>query len=462
MGVMNLDKIFRDYDIRGKVPGELTAQVAYKVGQALAQVLPEGTVAVGRDMRPDSGTFVDNLMKGLLQAGREVWDLNLVTVDMLYFAVGKFKLAGGAMVTASHNSKGYNGIKICSEGAVPVAAGSGLEQIKNLVQSNVESLPTLPTGRQGRQAGQKSKVAGKLERKDIMQDWISHVLSFVESKHWKPLKLAIDAGNGMAGHVMPQFIKQTPLQATPLWWELDGDFPNRPSDPTIPANLKTLCQMVKDNGLDLGLAFDGDGDRVALVDESGQVVSPNIITAVLADAILAKQSGTNIVVDVRASRLIEDATTEAGGRVIRAAAGMPHIEAAMRQHSSPFGAEASAHYYFKDNYFAYSGLIAAALVIEVLSKSGKKLSQVVAQYQKYFQSGELNFTVSNQQAAIAKVAEAFKDGQADQIDDLTVHYPNWWFNLRASNTEPLLRLNVEADTKELLDEKVKQIQNLIT
>lgn len=443
------NQIFKAYDIRGKVGSELSSEVAERVGRAFADWLPQaGTVAVGRDMRPDSAELAQAVISGLRAQGRNVIDIGEVTSDMIYFAVGHFNLAGGAVVTASHNPGEYNGIKLCREGAGGVGIETGLQEVRELTKA----------GNWKTSAGE-----GSLEQQDITEEWVSHTLSFVDVDKLNALKIAVDAGNGMAGKIFPELEPYVPFEVTEMYFELDGTFPNHPANPIEPDNLKDLIAKIKAEGLDAGVAFDGDGDRAFLVDEQGNQVSGTVMTALLADYFLAKQPGATILHNAICGRIVPETIAKAGGKAIRTKVGHSYIKNDMKTHSAVFAGEHSGHYYFKDNFNADSGLIAAVIGLAILSASGKKLSEVTAPYkQAYQQIQETNFEVDDKAAALARLTEAFADAQQDTLDGLTVNFENAWFNVRPSNTEPLLRLNAEAKTPAELDELVAKVTKLIT
>ncbi len=444
---MDLDAIFLAYDIRGKVPEQLNAKTAYLIGKALADFLPtKGAVAVGRDMRPDSGELTDNLVKGLLEQGRDVIDIGQVTSDMIYFAVGSLNLAGGAMITASHNPGAYNGIKLVRERAQGISIESGLRDIKSTIKSG-QFKPTAQ--------------AGTLEQKQIIDAWINHVLGFVKDMQLKPLKIAVDAGNGMAGAIVPHLEGKVPFKITPLYFELDGTFPNHEANPLKIETLKDLQAKVKELKLDAGVAFDGDGDRAVLVDEQGQPVPGSIMTALLAEYFLKREPGSTILYNLICSRIVPETIQQLGGTAVRTRVGHTFIKNDMRDNKALFAGEHSSHFYFRDNYNADSGLIAAMVGLGILSGSGQKLSQLVQKYKKYIASGEINFEVKDKGGMMKKIAQQFKDGQQDWLDGLTVQYSDWWFNVRPSNTEPLLRLNIEANTEDEVDQKTQQIEAII-
>lgn len=444
-----LASIFKAYDIRGKVGTELTPDVVRQIGKALADWLPEkGTIAVGRDMRPDSAELAEAMIEGLTSQGRDVWDIGEVTSDMIYFAVGHNDLAGGAMVTASHNPGSYNGIKFCREEAKPIGQESGLFEIRDLAGGN---------------SFKNSSTTGKVEQKDVVEDWIQHVLSFIDVDKLKPLKIAVDAGNGMAGKIFPELEPYVPFEVHEMYFDLDGTFPNHIANPLIPENLVDLQAAIKEQGSDLGIAFDGDGDRAVLVDEKGEALTGTVMTALLATYFLDKEPGSTIILNAICGRAAKEAVESKGGKAIRSRVGHSFIKADMRVQNAIFAGEHSGHYYFRDNFMADSGLLAAVIALHIISASDKKLSELVAPYRKaYVSLTETNFEVADKDAAIAAVAAAFSDGEQDQLDGLTVNYPNAWFNVRPSNTEPLLRMNAEAKTQAELDQLVAKVTKLIT
>ncbi len=439
------ESIFGAYDIRGKVPKELTPEVAHGVGKAMADYIPAGKVAVGRDMRPDSQQLATSVTQGLTTQGRDVDDLGLITSDMMYFAVGKYEYAGGAMITASHNPGEYNGIKLTKKDVVPIATGSGLDEIKQaLIKDKYKA----------------EKKKGKAIERDVLADWVKHALSFAPDL--KTLHIAIDAGNGMGGIVVPELRKKTPLKITGLFLEPDGTFPNHPANPLIFENLTDLIAMVKENELDCGIAFDGDGDRAFLVDEKGEVVSGSVLGALLITKFLKQNPGATILYNAICSRIVPETIKRLGGKGIRTKVGHGFIKAEMRKHNAVFACEHSGHFYFKDNYNADSGLIAVLCALEILSQSDKSLSQLLESFRSgYMESGEINFEVPNKDAVIKNIAKLFPDGKQDDLDGLTVNYPDWWLNVRPSNNEPLLRLNVEAKSQFKVDEVVAQVEALI-
>jgi len=448
MNTATISAIFKSYDIRGRVGDELTVEVCHDIGRAIADFLPEqGIVAVGRDMRPDSEAFARALQDGLRKQGRQVWDIGQITSDMVYFAVGEFNLAGGVVVTASHNPGQYNGIKIYRDHVTAVGLDSGLNTIRDAVLAKAF----------------KPEVAkpGTLEQHDIRNEWIAHCLSFVSPEQWPKYRIAIDAGNGMAGAILPDVLAKLPLSVQSLYFELDGTFPNHEANPQNPDNLRDLIQVVKDESYDFGIAFDGDGDRAALVDDKGRPVLGTDMLAIVARHYLSKYPGAEIIHEVRTSRATQELIREWGGTPVRTKAGRVQIGATLREHSAPFGGETTGHLFFRENYEADSGLIAALVAVQALAESGKKLSELVDAYRKYAMSPEINFEVPNKEDVFRRLRTAFADGKQDELDGLTVSYDYGWFNVRASNTEPVIRLNVEAVTEEQLQTLLGRIKKVI-
>lgn len=440
--------IFKAYDIRGKVGTELTPEVANSVGRALADWLPtEGPVAVGRDMRPDSEELASALIEGLRAQGRDVINIGQVTSDMIYFAVGSLKLSGGAMVTASHNPGADNGIKLCREEAKPIGIEIGLADIRDAAIAD----DFKPSDR-----------VGSLEQRDITSGWIDHALSFVDATSWPAYSVVIDAGNGMAGAIVPHLEPKVPLSITPLYFELDGTFPNHIANPLVPENLVDLQAKVTATSADFGIAFDGDGDRAVVIDEHGVPLAGTIVTAILAEYFLAKQPGATILYNANCGRVVPATIEKHGGTPYRTKVGHSFIKADMRRYDAVFAGEHSGHYYFKDNFYADSGLIAALVVIQVLAESKLTLSQLAAKYREvYVAIPETNFEVADKDAVLAGLKQEFSDGTQDELDGLTVNYPDSWFIVRPSNTEPVIRLNVEATSQEALDNLVSRVSKVI-
>lgn len=442
------ESVFKAYDVRGAAPSAVSPDLAEAVGRALADWLPtDGAVAVGRDMRLESSELADRLILGLTMQGRDVLDIGLVTSDMIYFATGHYGLAGGAMVTASHNPGQDDGIKLCRDQAAPIGLQSGLEELKGAIACDRYT---------------NSSQTGKLTPKDIKVDWIKHCLSFIDSHRLKAYKMAVDAGNGMAGVIIPELEPMVPLQITRMYFDLDGTFPNHPANPMQPENLKALSKMILAEGLDLGLAFDGDGDRAFLVDETGSAISGSVMTVLLIRHVLKKYPEATIVYDVRVSKIVPDTIKELGGVAVRAPVGHPNIVAAMQANGAVFGAEATGHFYFSDNFYADGALLAALMAIAVLSESDEPVSKQVATYKYYFSSDEINRTVEDLPALKEALEKHFGGGVVDHMDGLTIEFKDWWFNLRGSNTEPIARLNIEANSVEVLEQRTAELLSIVS
>lgn len=442
-----VESIFKAYDVRGKVGSELTPAVCQTIGQAIGDWLPQkGIVAVGRDMRPDSKEMADALIKGLTSQGRDVWDIGEVTSDMIYFTTGHFKLAGGVMITASHNPGEYNGIKFCREDAKPIGIDTGLAEIRDLSIANnfVES-----------------GTPGTITPKDVIEDWLTHALSFIEPNKLKPMKVVIDAGNGMAGKIIPELEPYLPIEVVEMYFELDGTFPNHIANPIEPENIQDLIARVKEEKADLGIAFDGDGDRAVLIDENGQALTGTVMTAMLADYFIKKHPNSTVLYNATCGWVVPETIQKNGSTPIRTKVGHSYIKAEMRKHNAVFAGESSGHYYFKDNFNADSGLIAALVALQMISSSKQPLSKLASAYNKYHQIQETNVEVSDKEGTISKIAAAFESQKQDRLDGLTVWFDDAWFNVRPSNTEPILRLNAEAKSRDRLDSLVAKVTALL-
>ncbi len=440
-----LDDIFKAYDVRGTVPDQLDAELARKVGAAFARFVDADRILVARDMRESGVELSRAFAEGATSQGVDVVDLGLASTDLLYFAAGKLDSAG-AMFTASHNPAKYNGIKMCLPGAAPVGLESGLAEIKEQVEKDDFS----PADKEG-----------EISDQDLLADYADHVRSFVDRDALRPLKVVADAANGMGGLVAPLVFEGLPFDVEILYEELDGSFPNHPPDPIDPENLKDLKDRVLEVGADVGLAFDGDADRVFLVDEKAEPLSGSLTTVMVAKSILDKKPDSKIIYNLICSKAVPEIIEENGGEAIRSRVGHSFIKGLMAETGAVFGGEHSGHYYFKDNYRADSGLVAALVVLELLSKEEKPLSELRKPFERYAQSGEINSEVSDQDAVMDKVAEAYEDAEHDRTDGLTVDLGDWWFNLRPSNTEPKLRLNLEAATREECDQHTEEVLALV-
>ena len=444
----DLDAIFKAYDIRGIVGSEIDAEACFAVGAAFGghgRDRGAARIAVGRDMRPDGAELAGAFCRGATAAGVDVVDIGLCATEMVYFASGLLDVPG-AMFTASHNPVGYNGIKLCGPGASPIGTGTGLEQIKARAASGPP----------------RAAVAGTVSRRDVLDRYVEHVLSFVDPGSLRPLRLAVDTANGMGGLVAPAVFDSLPFEVEYLHLELDGTFPNHPADPLKPENLQDVRDRVEAAGADAGLAFDGDADRVFVVDESSRPLSGSLTAALVAAAMLEREPGATVVHNVICSRSLKEVVEELGGRTVRTRVGHSFMKQAMASSGAVLGGEHSGHYYFRDNYGADSAMIAVMVVLEALSRHDGGLSDLAAPLERYAASGEINTDVADQSGAIERVAAAFADREQDRLDGLTVDCGGWWFNLRPSNTEPLLRLNLESEDPAEVQSRVSDVLALIT
>ena len=440
-----LDRIFKAYDVRGIVPDELDAEVCRRIGAAFAAFAGTPTVLIARDMRTSGEELSRAFAEGVMSQGADVVDLGLASTDLLYFAAGRLD-APGAMFTASHNPARYNGVKLCLAGARPVGQDTGLARIRELAEN-----PPAPAGRTGTSSSQ-----------ELIGEYADHVRGFVDTAGLRPLKVVADTGNGMGGLVVPRVFDVLPYDLEILYGELDGTFPNHPPDPIQPENLKDLQARVLDSGADVGIAFDGDADRMFLVDEKAEPVSGSVTTAMVAKAMLEKHPGATIIYNLICSKAVPEVIEENGGTPVRTRVGHSFIKAVMADTDAVFGGEHSGHYYFRDNYRADSGLIAAVVVLELMGKAGVALSELRRPFERYAASGEINTKVDDDPAAVLdRVAEAHAGAGLDRTDGLTVDHGDWWFNLRPSNTEPLLRLNLEAPTRDECDAHVAEVRALL-
>ena len=447
----DLSRIVKAYDVRGVVPEEFDASVARALGSAFAKFAGADTVVVGRDMRPSGPAFVDAFSEGAQDVGVNVIDLGLVSTDLLYFASGHLDLPG-AVFTASHNPAQYNGVKFCLSGARPVGIDSGLAEVRDDAQAILDGvLPAV------------ADVRGVREERNMLDAFVDHVLSFVDVSALKPMRVVADTANGMGGLVVPALFDRLPMiELEVMYGELDGTFPNHPADPLQPANQRDLRARVVAGGFDIGLAFDGDADRVFIVDETGAGLSGSVTTAMLAVAMLRDHPGATILHNLICSKAVPESISAYGGTPVRTRVGHSFIKSEMAKTNAVFGGEHSAHYYFADNFRADSGLIASLIMISELATSGSTLSQMRAPYEPYVASGEINTSVHDPEAVIERVRERFDGHAVDELDGLTVDAGDWWFNLRPSNTEPLLRLNLEAADSASCDARVAEVLNIIT
>jgi phosphomannomutase len=429
--------IFKAYDIRGLYGEEMDADTAYLVGRAFARVLsrlrerPAGDlrVGLGRDMRIQAPEMSRRVRDGLVDEGCEVLDAGLVATEMLYFLVGSRELDGGAMVTASHNPKAYTGVKLVREGALALSGDAGIDDVRAEIEGG------LPEAHGG----------GSVTAVDVYDDFWAHVLGFIELDRVKPLKVVVDGGNGMAGPMVGPLLERMPLDLTETYWIPDGEFPDHEPNPLLEDNRRFVIERVLDEGADLGIAWDGDADRCFFIDDSGTFIDGDFLTALLAQQLLRKEPGASIVYDVRASRAVRDTVRELGGTSYVNRVGHAFFKQALREHGAAFGGEVSGHYYFRDFWSADSGTIPALLVLELLSVEERPLSELVAELRsRYFISGEINSEVEDQKAKMDELAERYSDAEVSWLDGVSVDYDDWHFNVRPSNTEPLLRLNLES------------------
>ncbi|MFD7446630.1 phosphomannomutase/phosphoglucomutase [Streptomyces sp. NPDC059909] len=433
---VDLSGLVKAYDVRGTVPDQLNEDLARLFGAAFVEVTGADAIVIGHDMRPSSPALARAFAEGAAGRGADVTEIGLCSTDGLYFASGKLGRPG-AMFTASHNPAQYNGIKMCRAGAAPVGEATGLREIRELVEhwSAGEPLPISP----GR--------PGSITPRNMLQEYAAHLLGLVDLTAIRPLKIVVDAGNGMGGLTTPAVFRDLPVDLVPMYFELDGTFPHHEANPLEPKNIADLQHKVRETGADMGLAFDGDADRCFVVDERGEPISPSAITALIATRLLADRPGSAVIHNLITSRAVPDAVREHGGTPVRTRVGHSFIKAEMARTHAVFGGEHSAHYYFRDFWFADTGMLAALHLIAALGGDQVPLSALVAEYERYAASGEINSVVTDQAGAIAAVREAFAGRNsviADELDGLTISTADWWFNLRPSNTEPLLRLNVEA------------------
>jgi phosphomannomutase len=440
----DLDRIFKAYDVRGVVPDDLDDDLVRAIGGAYAQITDDRPILIGRDCRLSSPDLAAALAEGITAQGSDVVDLGLASTDLLYFASGSLDLPG-IMITASHNPKQYNGLKFCQPGARPVGEETGLRDIRAIVEAGVT-----PAGERG-----------SVEHRDLLEAYVEHVLRFVDVDAMRPMTVVADTANGMGGLVVPAVLERLPVTAHYLFRELDGTFPNHPADPLNPENQKDLKVAVLKHGADVGLAFDGDADRVFLVDERAEDVSGSLLTAIVAVPMLRAEPGAKIVHNLICSWIVPETIRANGGEPVRTRVGHSFIKQVMADTGAIFGGEHSGHYYFRENYRADSGLIAAVVALGELSASGGSLSALLLPYRKYWDSGEINSTVPDQHGKIEELAGIFADATLDRLDGLTIEYEDWWCNVRPSNTEPLLRLNVEARTEELLDDRTAALLAVI-
>ena len=444
-------EIFKAYDIRGLYPGEINEEVARQIGRGFVAYLKPDQIAVSRDMRVSSPAIAAAFIDGAREQGANVIDYGMMSTDMMYFAVVKDGLAGGAQVTASHNPGRYNGIKMVRQEALPLSGDAGIGDIRDMLAN--DRLPAPAAAR------------GSLTTRQVLPEYVDKVMSFIDPSVIKPFTVVLDAGSGMGGLVAPKLFDRLPCKTTRLCFEIDGTFPNHEANPLIEENRRDITEEVIRQKADVGIAWDGDADRCFFIDGSGEFISGDFITALLAEAFLLKQPGATIIYDLRASHAVKDTVERHGGRALMNRVGHAFIKRRMREEDAAFGGEVTGHYYFKDFYYADNGFIPALLILELMSKKNKSLRDLLQPYrERYFISGEINTKLARMEEVPAKleaIEARYRDAQLSKLDGISVDYPDWHFNVRPSNTEPLIRLNLEALTPELMQAKRDEVLSVI-
>ena len=440
-------KIFKAYDIRGIYPADINEDVVYKIGRAIVQYLGAKKIVVGRDIRESSLALFGALAKGITEQGADVYDIGLASTPMVYFASGKLDIDGAISLTASHNPAEWNGMKICRAEAVPIGENSGLFEIRDLVMAG--NFP---------EAGKKGKI---IPKEEIKNDYIDYFSSFANLGD-KKFKVVIDFANAM-GILDLDIYKKFPdnIELVTLYDNFDGKVPNHEANPLKTETLKDLQEKVRENNADLGIAYDGDADRVGFIDENGEIIPMDLITALIAKMILEKNPGAKIFYDLRSSKSVREFIEENGGVALECPVGHANIKKIMRDEGGAFAGELSGHYYFKENYMAEASTLAAIMLLNLMAETGEKISELVKDVKRYFHSGEINSEVADKDEVINKLKEKYSDGKISELDGVKIEFPDWWLNVRPSNTEPVLRLNLEANTEELMKEKVNEALKII-
>lgn len=438
-------KIFKSYDIRGIYPDDLNKETAYLVGQAFANLTKAKKVVMGRDMRLGSPELAKKVIDGLTSQGVDVDDIGLVPIDAVYFATGKFEYDGGIMITASHNPKEYNGLKMV------IKDKNGIDWIRGIELYNFLNDKTF----------RPQQKQGTTKEIEIVPDFLDHILSFVDTNKIKPFKIVVDAGNGMAGKIMPLLFKQLPCKLIALNFELDGNFPGHPSNPLLPESQVQIKEAVIKEKADFGIIMDGDTDRLFFVTEKGDFINADVTLLILAKYFLEHNPGAGIAYNVICSKSVPEKIKEWGGRPLRSPVGFVNLAKTMKEKNGIMSGELSAHYAFRDNYYADSGFIAFVILLMLISEENKRLSEIIKGLSPYFKGDEINIEVDNIPEVITKVKEEYSDGQQDELDGITVEYSNWWLNVRPSNTEPLLRITVEGDTKDVFEQKQEELVEFV-
>jgi phosphomannomutase len=441
-----MSEIFKAYDIRGLYPEEVNEDIAYKIGRAFVKSLRCKNVVIGMDMRDSCKKLFSALAKGINEQGADVINIGMCTTPMFYFCVANYKYDAGIMITASHNPAKYNGFKLVRKQAIPIGQGSGMEKIKRLSSKDFK----------------KAKKEGSIIKKDFVADYVNHALKFNNmEKAGKRLKIVIDYGNGMGSLETDNVLKGLNLNMIGMYKKPDGNFPNHEANPIKPENVRDLKQRVAKEKADLGVAFDGDCDRIGFIDEKGEAIPGDMITALIAKALLKRYPKSTILYDLRSSWVTKEAIEEVGGRALKSRVGHAFIKKQMRKKNAVFAGELSCHFYFKDNFYAESSIGALLTVLSMLSSSAKSMSELVKPLKRYFKSEEINSEVADKEAKIKELAKRYRDAKISWLDGMTAEYKDWWFNIRQSNTEPLLRLNLEAKSKNLMESKIKEVLNII-
>lgn len=436
--------IFKSYDIRGIYPDDLNEDTAYIVGQAYAQITGVKKVVVGRDMRIGSPELARKFIEGVTSQGVDVDDLGMVSIDMVYFATGKYKYDGGTMITASHNPKEYNGLKMTIlDNGISMVRGNELYDFLKDKEFTI------------------AETKGTVTERDVMPGFIEHVLSFIDVDKIKPFKIVVDAGNGMAGKVMPILFEKLPCELIPLNFKIDGNFPAHPSNPLLPESQIQIKEKILEEKADFGVIMDGDTDRLFFVTEKGDFVPADTTLLVLAKHFMEKEPGAAIAYNAVCSKAVPVKITEWGGKPVRTKVGFVNVSEGMKKENAVMGGEVSAHYCYRDSYYSDSGFISFVTLLVLISEHNKKLSEIVEPLKPYSKADEVNITVNNIDEVIEQVKQKYSDGEQDELDGITIQYKDWWVNVRPSNTEPLLRITVEGDTREILEQKQKEIVDYI-
>ena len=443
--------IFKAYDVRGLYPQEINEDAARLIGRGFVSYLGAKRIAVSRDMRLSSPSIAAAFIEGATEQGADVVDYGMMGTDMMYFAVARDGHDGGVQITASHNPKEYNGIKMVRKEAFPLSGEAGIGDIRDMIASGKLPAP--------------AATRGTVTTANVVEDYVKHVMSFIDPAKIKPFNVVLDAGNGMAGAVAPKLFAQLPCKVTTMCFEVDGTFPNHEANPLIEENRRDIVERVVRDKADIGIAWDGDADRVFFIDGSGEFIAGDFVTALLAEAFLLKHPGAKIVYDVRASYAVKDTAAKYGGTALMNRVGHAFFKQRMREEGAIFGGEVTGHYYFRDYFFADNGFIPALLILELMSIKGQTLRELMTDLrEKYFISGEINTKLSDMSLIPAKLdllSAKYSDGRVYSLDGTSVEYPDWHFNVRASNTEPMLRLNLEATTQELMEQKRDEVLAII-